>query len=154
MVNIKADGQPLEAPRGTLVIRACEQAGAYILQFRDHPLSKPVAACHACLVETTTPNRQGAVARMLRPQPACSTAAADQTEIYTQFSSEVAAETRNGILEFILIDHSLDCSVCDKAGEYSLQNQIFLGGNPSSCFTDMKWAQSRPVRPISEVLLG
>ncbi|EFN92756.1 NADH dehydrogenase (quinone), G subunit [Mobiluncus mulieris FB024-16] len=153
MVNIKVDGQPLEVPKGTLAIRACEQAGVYVPRFCDHPLLKPVAACRACLVEIAAPNRQGVVAKMPKPQPACSTTVTDQMEIYTQLSSEVAAKAQNGILEFILINHPLDCPVCDKAGECPLQNQAFLEGNPSSRFTDAKRVQPKPVRLTSEILL-
>lgn len=153
MVNIKVDGKPMSVPKGTLAIRACEQAGVYVPRFCDHPLMKPVAACRACLVEIAAPNRQGVVAKMPKPQPACSTTVMDQMEIYTQLSSEVAAKAQNGILEFMLINHPLDCPVCDKAGECPLQNQTFLEGNPTSRFTDAKRVQPKPVRLTSEILL-
>lgn len=153
MVNVKVDGQALSVPKGTLAIRACEQAGVYVPRFCEHPLLKPVGACRACLVEIASPNRQGVVAKMPKPQPACSITVSDQMEIYTQLSSEVAAKAQNGILEFILINHPLDCPVCDKAGECPLQNQAFLEGNPTSRFTDAKRVQDKPVRLTSEILL-
>lgn len=153
MVNIKVDGKPMSVPKGTLAIRACEQAGVYVPRFCDHPLMKPVAACRACLVEIASPNRQGVVAKMPKPQPACSTTVSDQMEIYTQLSSPVAAKAQNGILEFILVNHPLDCPVCDKAGECPLQNQAFLEGNPTSRFTDAKRTYPKPLRLTSEILL-
>lgn len=153
MVHIKVDGKPLEVPKGTLAIRACEQAGVYVPRFCDHPLLKPVAACRACLVEVAMPNRQGEVAKMPKPMPACSTTCTDRMEIYTQFSSEVAAKAQNGILEFLLINHPLDCPVCDKGGECPLQNQAFMEGNPTSRFTDQKRVWPKPVRLTSEILL-
>lgn len=153
MVNIKVDGKPLSVPKGTLAIRACEQAGVYVPRFCDHPLLKPVAACRACLVEIASPNRQGEIAKMPKPQPACSTTVTDKMEIYTQLSSEVAAKAQNGILEFILVNHPLDCPVCDKGGECPLQNQAFLEGNPTSRFTDAKRTWPKPLRLTSEILL-
>lgn len=153
MVNIKVDGKPLEVPKGTLAIRACEMAGVYVPRFCDHPLLKPVAACRACLVEVAMPNRQGEVAKMPKPMPACSTTCSDRMEIYTQFTSEVAAKAQNGILEFLLVNHPLDCPVCDKGGECPLQNQTFMEGNPTSRFTDKKRVWPKPVRLTSEILL-
>lgn len=153
MVNIKVDGKPMQVPKGTLAIRACEQAGIYVPRFCDHPLLKPAAACRACLVEIAMPNRQGEVAKMPKPQPACSTTCTEKMEIFTQHSSEVADKAQKGMLELVLINHPLDCPVCDKGGECPLQNQSMLEGHPTSRFSDVKRVWPKPVRLTSEILL-
>lgn len=153
MVKVKVDGQEIEVPKGTLAIRAAERAGVYIPRFCDHPLLDPVAACRACLVEISMPNREGVVSKMPKPQPACSTTVAPNMEIHTQLSSPVARKAQNGVLELLLVNHPLDCPVCDKAGECPLQNQTFLEGNPTSRFTDAKRVMRKPVRLTAEILL-
>lgn len=153
LISVKVDGKEVQVPKGTLAIRAAEMVGVHIPRFCDHPLLKPVAACRACLVEVAAPGRDGTVAKMPKPQPACSTAVTPGMEIYTQFSSEVSAKAQEGILEFLLVNHPLDCPVCDKGGECPLQNQAYADGRGASRFTDVKRTFPKPIRLTSEVLL-
>ena len=108
MVKVKVDGQEIEVPKGTLAIRAAERAGVYIPRFCDHPLLDPVAACRACLVEISMPNREGVGSKMPKPQPACSTTVAPNMEIHTQLSSPVARKAQNSVLELLQVNHPFE----------------------------------------------
>ncbi|MDO5671368.1 MAG: NADH-quinone oxidoreductase subunit G [Actinomycetaceae bacterium] len=153
LVTISIDGKAVEVPKGTLVIRAAEQVGVHIPRFCDHPLLKPVAACRACLVDVATPGRDGTIQKMPKPQPACSTTVTPGMEVETQYTSEVAKKAQEGVLEFLLVNHPLDCPVCDKGGECPLQNQAMSDGRADSRFTGAKRLQAKPVRLTSEILL-
>lgn len=153
LVNVKVDGIEVQVPKGTLAIRAAEQVGVFIPRFCDHPLLKPVAACRACLVEIASPGRDGEVRKMPKPQPACATQVSEGMEIYTQMSSEVSAKAQEGVMELLLVNHPLDCPVCDKGGECPLQNQALSAGRGDSRFTDYKRVYPKPLRLTSEVLL-
>ena len=111
----------MRVPKGTLVIRAAEQLGIEVPRFCDHPLLDPVAACRACLIE---------VEGMPKPQPACAQVLSDGMQVHTQYSSEVARLAQEGVMEFLLLNHPLDCPVCDKGGECPLQNQAMSVGRP------------------------
>ena len=101
-------------PKGTLVIRAAEQLGIEIPRFCDHPLLEPVAACRMCLIE---------IEGMPKPQPACAIPLTDGMVVRTQQTSTVADVAQRGVMEFLLVNHPLDCPVCDKGGECPLQNR-------------------------------
>lgn len=157
MVNITIDGVPVEVAKGTLLIRAAEQIGVRIPRFCDHPLLGPSANCRQCLVEVAMPDREGKVRPMPKPQPSCAMTAAEGMEISTQATSAVAAKAQAGTMEFLLINHPLDCPICDKAGECPLQNQALelmgTGGQSVTRFTDVKRTFPKPLRLTSNILL-
>jgi len=157
LVNIKIDGATVAVPKGTLLIRAAEQVGVRIPRFCDHPLLKPSANCRQCLVEVAMPGRDGVVRKMPKPQPSCAMTAMEGMEIETQATSQVAAKAQNGTMEFLLINHPLDCPVCDKGGECPLQNQALKlmeqGGQSVTRFTDVKRTFPKPLRLTSQILL-
>ena len=153
LITVKVDGQEVAVPKGTLIIRAAEQAGIYIPRFCDHPLLKPAAACRQCLVEVAMPNRDGVVSKMPKPQAACAMTVSPGMEVYTQRSSEVAKKAQQGVMEFMLINHPMDCPVCDKGGECPLQNQQLEEGRTHSRFVDVKRTYPKPVSVSEQVLL-
>lgn len=154
MVDVTIDGVQMSVPAGTLVIRAAEEAGIRIPRFCDHPLLAPVAACRQCLVEVGMPDRNtGEVRFMPKPQPACAQAVTPGMVVKTQESSEVAAKAQKGVMEFLLINHPLDCPICDKGGECPLQNQAMSDGRATSRFVDAKRTYPKPLRLTSHILL-
>lgn len=153
LVPIKVDGQDVAVPQGTLIIRAAEQLGIRIPRFCDHPLLKPAGACRQCLVEVARPGRDGTLAKGPKPVASCSEAVSPGMEVYTQKSSEVADKAQSGIMEFLLINHPLDCPVCDKGGECPLQNQAMSDGRGKSRFTDIKRTFPKPIKLSSQILL-
>ena len=153
MVKATIDGIPVEVPKGTLIIRAAEQAGITIPRFCDHPLLKPAGACRQCLVEVAMPDREGNVRPMPKPQASCTMEVTPGMEVKTQHSSEVADKAQHGVMEFLLINHPLDCPVCDKGGECPLQNQAMSNGRARSRFIDIKRTYPKPIRVSTEILL-
>lgn len=154
MVDVTIDDVQLSVPAGTLVIRAAEEAGIRIPRFCDHPLLAPVAACRQCLVEVGMPDRNtGEVRFMPKPQPSCAQTVTPGMVIKTQETSEVAAVAQRGVMEFLLINHPLDCPICDKGGECPLQNQAMTDGRATSRFADAKRAYPKPLRLTSHILL-
>ena len=153
LIDVKIDGKTVQVPNGTLIIRAAEKAGVIIPRFCDHPLLKPVAACRQCLVEVARPGRDGTVAKGPKPVPACAERVSPGTEVFTQHSSEVAKKAQYGVMEFLLLNHPLDCPICDKAGECPLQNQAITEGRTSSRFADVKRTYPKPVQVTPSILL-
>src|SRR5919108_1126398 len=143
-VKVTIDGQELEVPPGTLVIRAAEQLGTIVPRFCDHRLLAPLGACRQCLVE---------VAGQRKPLTACTTTVTDGMVVKTQRTSEVARAGQEGTLELLLINHPLDCPMCDKGGECPLQNQAMSNGRGESRFREPKREFDKPVPISSEVLL-
>ncbi|MGN6303115.1 MAG: 2Fe-2S iron-sulfur cluster-binding protein, partial [Angustibacter sp.] len=130
LVSMVIDGATVEVPKGTLVIRAAEQVGVQIPRFCDHPLLEPVGACRQCLVEVSTPGPDGSLRAMPKPQASCTLAVSEGMVVKTQRTSPVADKAQHGVMEFLLINHPLDCPVCDKGGECPLQNQALSNGRP------------------------
>ncbi len=153
LVTLKIDGKETSVPKGTLIIRAAEQIGVHIPRFCDHPLLAPAAACRQCLVEVASPNREGVVQKMPKPQPACAVEVSPNMEVYTQETSEVAEKAQHGIMEFLLINHPMDCPVCDKGGECPLQNQAMTDGRAESRFMDIKRTYPKPISISPQILL-
>ncbi|WP_315132877.1 NADH-quinone oxidoreductase subunit G [uncultured Actinomyces sp.] len=157
LVNMTIDGLPVAVEKGTLLIRAAEQVGVRIPRFCDHPLLAPSANCRQCLVEVAMPGRDGVVRPMPKPQPSCAMTAVEGMEISTQATSQVAARAQAGTMEFLLINHPLDCPVCDKGGECPLQNQALelmaSGAQSATRFTDVKRTFPKPLRLTSNILL-
>jgi NADH-quinone oxidoreductase subunit G len=142
LVSLTIDGKPIEVPKGTLIIRAAEQLGIVIPRFCDHPLLDPVAACRQCLVE---------IEGMAKPMTACSTTVMPDAVVKTHLTSEVARKGQEGQLEFLLINHPLDCPQCDKGGECPLQDQALAHGPGESRMLDQKRRYEKPL-PISSLI--
>lgn len=144
MVSLTIDGEQISVPKGTLVIRAAELMGVQIPRFCDHPLLDPVGACRQCLVE---------VEGQRKPMASCTTTVTPDMVVHTQFSSEAADKAQRGVMELLLINHPLDCPICDKGGECPLQNQAMSNGRPETRFEDVKRTFPKPINISSQVLL-
>ncbi|GAB3885509.1 NADH-quinone oxidoreductase subunit G [Terrabacter terrigena] len=152
-VSLTIDGVPVSVAKGTLVIRAAELLGIEIPRFCDHPLLEPVGACRQCLVDVAMPDREGNVRPMPKPQASCTMTVSEGMVVNTQNTSPVADKAQQGVMELLLINHPLDCPVCDKGGECPLQNQAMSAGRPVSRFEDVKRTYPKPVNISSQVLL-
>ncbi len=117
-VRLTIDGREIDAPKGELLIRTCERLGIIVPRFCDHPLLDPAGACRQCLVEVEMGGRP-----MPKPQASCTMTVADGMVVKTQHTSAVADKAQQGVMELLLINHPLDCPICDKGGECPLQNQ-------------------------------
>ncbi|MGH3752289.1 MAG: NADH-quinone oxidoreductase subunit G [Pseudonocardiaceae bacterium] len=147
-VRLTIDGREVDAPKGELVIRACERLGIIVPRFCDHPLLDPVAACRQCLVEVELGGRP-----MPKPQASCSITVAEGMVVKTQHTSAVADKAQQGVMELLLINHPLDCPICDKGGECPLQNQALSNGRAQSRFLETKRTFAKPIPISTEVLL-
>jgi NADH-quinone oxidoreductase subunit G len=143
-VTITIDGFEMRVPKGTLVIRAAELLGIQIPRFCDHPLLDPIGACRQCIVE---------IEGQRKPQTACTTPVADGMVVKTQLTSAIADKAQQGTMELLLINHPLDCPICDKGGECPLQNQAMSNGRADSRFRDVKRTYVKPIAISSQVLL-
>ncbi|HEU5271544.1 MAG TPA: NADH-quinone oxidoreductase subunit G, partial [Jatrophihabitans sp.] len=150
LVTVTIDGIDISVPKGTLVIRAAEQIGIQIPRFCDHPLLEPAGACRQCLVEVTD---MGNGRGMPKPAASCTTTVMPGMVVKTQLTSQVADKAQQGVMELLLINHPLDCPVCDKGGECPLQNQAMSNGRADSRFTDVKRTFPKPIAVSSQVLL-
>jgi NADH-quinone oxidoreductase subunit G len=153
LITFTIDGVEVRVPRGTLVIRAAEQVGIQIPRFCDHPLLAPAGACRQCLVEVATPGPDGSLRAMPKPQTSCTLEVTPGMVVATQATSAVADKAQHGIMEFLLINHPLDCPVCDKGGECPLQNQAMSNGRATSRFVDVKRTFPKPVKISTQILL-
>jgi NADH-quinone oxidoreductase subunit G len=152
-VTFSIDGIETTVPKGTLVIRAAEQLGIQIPRFCDHPLLAPAGACRQCLVEVWAPGRDGNLAKMPKPQASCTLTATPGMEVRTQRTSAEADKAQHGVMELLLINHPLDCPVCDKGGECPLQNQAMSNGRASTRFVDIKRTFPKPIAVSTQILL-
>jgi NADH-quinone oxidoreductase subunit G len=153
LVTFTIDGTEVSVPQGTLIIRAAEQAGIQIPRFCDHPLLAPAGACRQCLVEVSMPDREGNVRPMPKPQASCTMTVAPGMIVKTQHTSPVADKAQQGVMELLLMNHPLDCPVCDKGGECPLQNQAMSNGRPETRFTDVKRTFPKPIALSTQILL-
>ncbi|MFF7452768.1 NADH-quinone oxidoreductase subunit G [Kitasatospora sp. NPDC008115] len=144
LVTLTIDGVEVQVPKGTLVIRAAEQIGTQVPRFCDHPLLDPAGACRQCIVE---------IEGQRKPVASCTIPVAEGMVVRTQLSSPVAEKAQRGVMELLLINHPLDCPVCDKGGECPLQNQAMSTGDTDSRFEGMKRTYEKPVPISSQVLL-
>ncbi|HEY0645237.1 MAG TPA: NADH-quinone oxidoreductase subunit G [Nocardioides sp.] len=153
LVTLTIDGVQVSVPKDTLVIRAAEQVGVQIPRFCDHPLLAPVGACRQCLVDIPDAgNGRG----FPKPQASCTLPVAEGMVVNTQATSEVADKAQQGVMEFLLINHPLDCPVCDKGGECPLQNQAMSNGRGESRFAEsggVKRTFPKPINISAQVLL-
>src|SRR3989449_3002350 len=141
-VSLTFAGTPLPVPAGTLIIRAAEELGIEIPRFCDPPLLDPVAACRQCYV---------AVEGQRKLLTSCSTPVADGMEVHTQFTSDEVKEAQEAVLEFLLINHPLDCPVCDRGGECPLQDQALAFGPGESRYIEAKRTYRKPL-PLSPLV--
>ena len=144
MVNVTIDGFHIAVPKGTLLIRAAEQLGIQIPRFCEHPLLDPIGACRQCLVQ---------IEGMPKPAASCTIVCTEGMVVHTQLTSPVAEKAQRGVMEFLLINHPLDCPVCDKGGECPLQNQAMSNGQGESRFTETKRTFPKPLPLSTQVLL-
>ena len=143
-VTITVDGRPIEVQRGELLIDACERNDAYIPRFCYHPRMEPVGMCRMCLVEVDT-GRGPAL------QPSCMIPTAPDMVVET--ASERVTKAQDGVLEFLLANHPLDCPVCDKGGECPLQDQTMAYGPGESRWVEEKRHYEKPIEISPLVLL-
>ncbi len=142
-VTFTLDGRQVEATKGEMIIAAAERAGVYIPRFCYHPRMKPVGMCRMCLIELKGP-------RGVALTPACFVAVADGQEIFT--TTPAVKKAQDGVLEFLLVNHPLDCPVCDKGGECPLQDQTLAYGPGETRFVEEKRHWAKPIA-LSELVL-
>jgi NADH-quinone oxidoreductase subunit G len=142
-VTVTIDGKTVEASEGELLIAVAERHGVYIPRFCWHPRMRPVGMCRMCLVDIEGPRGWALL-------PACMQTVTDGMNVDTQ--NERVRKVQDGVLEFLLINHPLDCPVCDRGGECPLQDQTVAFGPGESRFVEEKRHFEKPI-PISELVL-
>lgn len=150
LVTVTIDGVQVSVPPNTLVIRAAEQVGVQVPRFCDHPLLAPVGACRQCLVDIPDAGNGKPIPK---PQASCTLPVAEGMVVETQVTSKVADKAQQGVMEFLLINHPLDCPVCDKGGECPLQNQAMTNGRGETRFEGVKRTFPKPINLSAQVLL-
>ena len=123
LVGVVIDGKEVRVPKNTLVLDAATAAGIHIPIYCAHPKMDPVAVCRMGLVQ---------IEKMPKQQPACATIVSEGMVVHTD--TDAVAKTREGMLEFLLLNHPLDCPVCDRGGECDLQDFAFRYGPETSRF--------------------
>jgi NADH-quinone oxidoreductase subunit G len=129
MPTLEIDGRAIEVPQGATVMDAANRLGVYIPHFCYHKKLSIAANCRMCLVE---------IEKAPKPMPACATPATEGMKVRTQAESAVAKKAQNGVMEFLLINHPLDCPICDQGGECQLQDLAVGYGASNSRFTEEK----------------
>ena len=151
MPKVKIDGQLIEVPDGTTLLQACEKAGKEVPRFCYHERLSVAGNCRMCLVE---------VKGMPKPMASCALSVNDlrpgpdgePPEVFTE--SETARKARHGVLEFLLINHPLDCPICDQGGECDLQDQALGFGRGVSRFAEAKRAvEERYISPLIKTIM-
>ncbi|MBO0813161.1 MAG: NADH-quinone oxidoreductase subunit G, partial [Microlunatus sp.] len=150
LVTVTIDGIEVSVPKGTLIIRAAELIGVEIPRFCDHPLLDPVGACRQCMVEIPD---MGNGRGMPKPQASCTITVMPGMKVETQRTNARAEKAQKGIMEFLLINHPLDCPICDKGGECPLQNQSLSHGDGESRYDGVKRIYPKPINLSAQVLL-
>ena len=143
-VTVTVNGRSVEAQPGELLIEVAERAGSFIPRFCYHPRMEPVGVCRMCLVEVDGPRGPSL-------QPACFLRVSDGMNVNTE--SEKTKKAQDGVLEFLLANHPLDCPVCDKGGECPLQDQTLAHGSGETRFIEEKRHFVKPVEIGANVLL-
>ena len=142
-INITIDGTDIQAKKGELLTDAAARAGIDIPVFCSHPKLDPLGACRMCLVEVEGPRGRALIT-------ACTTSVVDGAKYF--YTSDKAVDARQGTLELILINHPLDCPICDKGGECPLQNQTMEHGPGKSHFWEIKNHKAKNY-PLSDLIL-
>ena len=127
MVNIEIDGKQVSVPKGSTILEGAKQIGVYIPHFCYHKKLSIAANCRMCLVQ---------VEKAPKPLPACATPVMDGMKVYTH--SQQAVTAQKGVMEFLLINHPLDCPICDQGGECQLQDLAVGYGASGSRYTEAK----------------
>jgi NADH-quinone oxidoreductase subunit G len=142
LAEINVNGKTYKTEKSKLLIEALEEIGIFIPRFCYHPRMKPVGMCRMCLVGVETP-------RGVTLQPACFIEVQDQMKVFTE--TDHVKKAQEGVLEFLLVNHPLDCPVCDKGGECPLQDQTLSYGPGESRFVEEKRHFAKPI-PISKLI--
>ena len=138
MVEIELDGQKIEALEGSMIIQAADKAGTYIPHFCYHKKLSIAANCRMCLVD---------VEKMPKPMPACATPVSQGMVVRTK--SDKAIKAQKSVMEFLLINHPLDCPICDQGGECQLQDlAVGYGGNGSRYEEEKRTVAVKDVGPL------
>ena len=138
MINLEIDGKSVAVKDGTTVIEAARQAGIYIPHFCYHKKLSIAANCRMCLIQ---------VEKAPKPIPACATTVSEGMKVYT--ASEMAVKAQNGVMEFLLINHPLDCPICDQGGECELQDQaVGYGGSASRYHEEKRVVLHKDIGPL------
>jgi NADH-quinone oxidoreductase subunit G len=127
MARVEIDGRPVEVPAGTMVMEAANKLGIYVPHFCYHRKLSIAANCRMCLVQ---------VEKAPKPLPACATPVTDGMKVWTH--SPAAKQAQRGVMEFLLINHPLDCPICDQGGECQLQDLAVGYGGSSSTYAEAK----------------
>ena len=127
LVNIEIDGVAVKANKGEMLIRATDAAGAYVPRFCYHEKLSVAANCRMCLVE---------IEKAPKPMPACATPVAEGMKVFTKSPRAIGAQ--RATMEFLLINHPLDCPICDQGGECELQDLAVGFGRDVSRYDEHK----------------
>src|SRR5437870_8433506 len=127
MVEIEIDGKKVEVQEGSMVMDAANKIGTYIPHFCYHKKLSIAANCRMCLVQ---------IEKAPKPQPACATPATEGMKVFTR--SDYARQAQDSVMEFLLINHPLDCPICDQGGECQLQDLAVGYGKSASRYTEEK----------------
>ncbi|MEX1109829.1 MAG: NADH-quinone oxidoreductase subunit NuoG, partial [Dongiaceae bacterium] len=127
VVNVEVDGRPLKARKGQMIMQLTDAAGIYVPRFCYHEKLSIAANCRMCLVE---------VEKAPKPMPACATPVAEGMKVFTRSARAMAAQ--KATMEFLLINHPLDCPICDQGGECELQDLALGFGSAESRFDERK----------------
>ena len=141
-VTLTIDGKEIQAEKGELLISAAQKAGVFIPRFCYHDRLEPVGMCRMCLVE---------IEGVRGLPPACTTPVAEGMVV--RFKEKNVEKAQDGVLEFLLINHPLDCPVCDRGGECPLQDQTLSFGPGESRFIEEKRHWEKPIEISDHVLL-
>lgn len=147
LVNIAINDVELQVPKGELVVEAVGRLGLKLPIFCYHPRLKTVGMCRMCLVEVGFKQPDGSLKKMPKPQAGCTLPASEGLSVYTD--TESIHRDRRGVLEFLLINHPLDCPICDRGGECPLQNNTLDYGPSTSRFVEIKRHQPKAF-PLSK----
>src|SRR5579859_7522486 len=142
LVNLTIDGRPVSVPKGSVIWAAAQRLGIEIPIYCYHPKMDPLGACRMCFVQ---------VEKMPKPMTACTTTVMPNMVVST--NSPMVKKSRQGTLEFLLINHPLDCPICDKGGECDLQDFTLRYGPGASRFDLSKRHFPKPVPVSDEILL-
>ena len=138
MLELEIDGKSLQVPEGSTVIEAAHAAGIYIPHFCYHKKLSIAANCRMCLVQ---------VEKAPKPMPACATPVANGMKVFTH--SELAVKAQKDVMEFLLINHPLDCPICDQGGECQLQDlAVGYGGNHSRFQEEKRVVPNKDFGPL------
>jgi NADH-quinone oxidoreductase subunit G len=135
-VHISINDVEIDVPKGELIVESVKRLGLEIPIFCYHPRMKPVGMCRMCLVEVGFRQPDGSIRKMPKPQAACTLPASEGMAVFTD--TEQVHRDRKGVLEFLLINHPLDCPICDRGGECPLQNNTLFYGPSTSRFLENK----------------